>query len=178
MPVSAAVLALALAGPAAAEPTQAAAPAAAHPMHGRWELVGSQAAVQAKLDRAVEDAASQLNILIREFGRMKLRTATGLCRVYAFAVTDTSWSIQCDGKKPYARPHTGIHNTTDADGDPLRSQLALSAGGAHLTWLGESGARHNVFSVDGDRLALQARVESESLERPMKWQLEYRRLAE
>lgn len=156
----------------------AVAPALAHPLSGTWTIEGSEAAVRARMDTAVDEAAAQLNFLIRELGRSKLRTAAKVCSAYTFVVGESRWVSQCDAGRRYERPLSGEHKTTDADGDPVTSHLTLAGDGATLAWLGESGGRRNQFKVQGDTLVLSARIESGSLDKPMQWQLEYRRAAE
>ncbi len=155
-----------------------ASPAHAHPINGTWVLTVSEEDVQKRLTEAVDTAASQLNLLIREIGRSKLTNAANFCKVYRFALTDTSFSVQCDSRDPYARPLEGDQPATGRDGEPIQSRLKLEPSAAHLAWLAESGRRDNTFRVEGDQLQLRARVSSDRMDEPMRWNLEYRRLTE
>ena len=156
----------------------AAQPAAAevqHPVHGTWTLATPAPALRARLDRTVNAAASEFNLLVRELARRKMQGATKVCGRYAIDIAQTVVRFTCDDGTVHPLPRDGsAYETTNKAGEPVRGTVTVTDEALTVSWRGPAGTRVNHFEPVEGALELRVTVRSEHMSRPLAWTVDYR----
>lgn len=157
----------------AAEPVVDASP---HAIHGTWGIQTPAPELRKRLDAAVDDVASEFNLMVREVARRKIAGATKVCDQYDLAVEPASVRVVCDDGPVHVLPADGkVYRTTNAAGEPVQGVVTVEADALVLTWSGPAGKRVNRFARKGDALTLAVTVSSTHMPRPLRWTVDYGR---
>ena len=153
-------------------------PAAAdgpHPVHGTWIMATPAPALRIRLDQAVDAAAADFGLLVREVARRKMQGATKVCGYYTIELSASVVRFACDGGVVHSLPRDGSpYETTNEAGLPVRGTATVASGGLTVSWQGPAGTRVNHFESVDDALQLRVTVRSEHMARPLTWTVDYR----
>ena len=150
--------------------------ASPHAIHGTWGMKTAAPELRKRLDAAVDDVASEFNLMVREVARRKIAGATKVCDQYDLAVEPASVRVVCDDGPVHVLPANGqTYHTTNAAGEPVQGVVGLAADALTLTWSGPAGRRVNRFERKGDVLTLAVTVSSTPMPRPLRWTVDYGR---
>jgi hypothetical protein len=141
---------------------------------GEYALVPAESADMGKV---VEDTAATLNFMVRSIARSRLRKTQIAFPTVRISRNGDEFRIAHERGTDVA--HRSIEepvNTTSPDGAKITVRLSP---GPPLTQIYESGdgVRTNryVLSPDGSKLTIEVRVTSPRLQKPIEYQLVYRR---
>jgi hypothetical protein len=133
--------------------------------------------VNRKIERAIHQATSSMNFLIRGKARGHLVDLTRPCKDFTLNFPDGDAVVQCEERRPSRAP---------VDGQGVQR---VSASGEHYELVHEieredrltqyhrskNGTRRDVYvvSLDGRRLTVHTTIQSQWLSRPVEYQLHF-----
>ena len=126
-------------------------------------------------DAAIDALLGELPFFKRPFARTQLLRATVPCKMVEIAEQADLLFIGCDDHTPaIATPNRTV---TYADADGRRFQLTMRVLDDRIvqTFASPMGTRTNVYSIVGDGLRIDTKVESDRLPRPLEYSHSFRR---
>lgn len=169
------VLALFLAWPCAAGTEPSAALQAR--MTGHFRVAESGDLLRKRLAAAIDHAVEPMNFIARPIARSRLGSVVYYCEAYDMALDPVRVRVACDDRPPIARrldnsegPVAGLQS------EPVDVRVRVVGDTVELTIAGADGTRVTTYRFGDDRaLEVSVKVVSPSLERPVTWQVLYRR---
>jgi hypothetical protein len=150
--------------------------ALAAPPAGTWVTEESTEAVQARIDAAVDKAASEFG-MFKSLARSRLARSTQWCKRYTVDLTGDPLTYRCDDRDPLVTPvaELGKSRTLPLEKGPVDNVVTWADPSLTVRFGDDSGSRTNVFRFEGDRLLLTVTVRSPRLSEPLTWTIPYRR---
>jgi len=168
-----ALLSLAFALPAAAEPSAE----LQRTMTGHFRVAESESVLQPRLAAAIDHAVEPMNFVARPIARSRLRSVVYYCKQYEMALAPETVRVACDDRPRIERrldnsegPVAGLQP------DPVDVKVQVGTDTVELRIAGPDGTRITTYRFDdAGALEVSVKVVSASLERPVIWQVRYRR---
>lgn len=146
---------------------------------GHFELAEPEAVVQARIDAAVDAAASQFG-LFKGIAKSRMARGAVWCHSYTFSPDATSLGWQCEDKPRFNIPRDslGAEQTLELPKGNVQALVSTEGRDIHAWFAGDEGGRRQAFRFEGeDVLVFDVAIESPHLNQPMMWSIRYRRVA-
>lgn len=152
---------------------------AADGLTGSWTLAEPREVVAARIEAAVEGAVEPFNFAIRAIARPRLVAASTVCAAYSLGLTDSTFSVGCDGAGSIAARLDGTPTaSTSPDGRSFTLSATREGEGVRYHFTGAEGWQRVVYLPDGGGLKVTKTVHSAQLDRDVTWDMRYARRAE
>jgi hypothetical protein len=168
-------LSLSLAWPSAAGAEPSAALQAR--MTGHFRVAEGDDVLRPRLAAAIEHAIEPMNFIARPIARSRLRSVVYYCQQYEMALDAQTVHVACDDRPRIDRRLDNSEGqVAGLQSEPVDVTVQVGADTVELTIAGADGTRITSYRF-GDRGALEVSVKvvSARLERPVAWQVVYRR---
>jgi hypothetical protein len=146
-------------------------------MTGHFRVAESDSVLQQRLAAAIDHAVEPMNFVARPIARSRLRSVVYYCKEYEMALGPERVRVACDDRPRIERrldnsegPVAGLQD------EPVDVKVAVGGDTVELRIEGSDGTRITTYRFDGrGALEVDVKVISASLERPVTWQVRYRR---
>jgi len=146
-------------------------------MTGRFRVAESESVLQPRLAAAIDHAVEPMNFVARPIARSRLRSVVYYCEQYEMALGPETVRVACDERPRIERrldnsegPVAGLQP------DPVDVKVQVATDTVELRFAGPDGTRITTYRFDdAGALEVSVKVVSASLERPVTWQVRYRR---
>lgn len=144
-------------------------------LSGTWELSGSRDQAQARVNRAIDEAASHVSWIKRSFARSRLREKNPVRDRVRTEVSGENVTIEY-GDMEYTTRESQWQTVT-ALGEPTQLLQQVVGDSIYQTFRSEEGEKVTIYRIseDGNRLTLDIIVTSPQLPEPLRYELSYRR---
>ena len=148
-------------------------------LRGTYTFVGGESEIQA-MDRAIEDATSELSFFIRGIAQKRLRQPNLPSAELRIIVDGDSIEVTRTGQPTIAAPASGeaVEWRNPGNGNTLRVRhKALGADKLEQRLRGDRGLSVNRFVLDpnGSRLVIRTTITAEKLPEPLRFSTTYTR---
>ena len=139
---------------------------------GAFAFVGGEAERKAR-DAAIEDVVSDMGLIAKPIARDKLRAGNEIAERLEITVDGDVVSVSFDGRPFVAALDGSKKRVTGILGDQLDYHVEI--GGAHLrqVFTGDRGGRSNSIRRAGGKVAIDVKVTSSRLPKPLQYRLTY-----
>lgn len=142
---------------------------------GHYSISSSTTQLEATQQAELAASLASLPSVLRPLGEHFLKPTLFYCKVYEMVVTNDSFSNRCDDKPPLLRPFNAESLPMTVGDIKFISRVSMEGDTVLLILEGKYGTRATRYTLTPSGLHVKVTVSSEKLERPMNWEIDYRR---
>lgn len=146
-------------------------------MTGRFRVAESEGVLAPRLAAAIDHAVEPMNFVARPIARSRLRSVVYYCKQYELALGPETVRVACDDRPRIERRLDNSEGpVAGLQAEPVDIEVQTRGDAVELRFEGGDGTRITTYRFDdGGALEVSVKVVSPSLERPVTWQVRYRR---
>lgn len=139
---------------------------------GTFAFVGGEAERRAR-DAAIEDVVDDMNLFARPIARDKLRAGNEIAERLEIAVEGDAITVAFDGRPFVAGLDGSPRRVKGILGDELDYHVEVAGTQLRQVFKGDRGGRSNAIRRQGGKVAIDVKVTSSRLPKPLQYRLTY-----